>query len=182
MAAIQLPLPHESWQVLASSCFKSPRRSIPNPNRIPSRVEGYRSAIAALVTEGLIDPKHVGVVRYCWTRWYVTEALVKAPSLFKAAAIADGFDSGNIDVKLWSVGDLVLRNQITRIFGSTRSAYALQNWADVTLSFQADGKSCEHSDQPNDRKRHPRESVHALILFHAIMASPRYPSSPGSRR
>lgn len=103
-----------------------------------THIEGYRSAIAALDHEGLIDPKRVGVVGFSWTCWYVTEALVKAPSLFKAATIADGFDNGYMDFKLWTVGDLVLRDQMTRIRGSAPFGHALQHWVDVAPTFHAD--------------------------------------------
>lgn len=55
-------------------------------------VAGFKSVIAQLAKEGLVDPARVGIIGFSRTCWYVENALIGAPSLFAAATIADGID------------------------------------------------------------------------------------------
>jgi dienelactone hydrolase len=55
-------------------------------------LEGYRSAIAHLVAQGLVDPKRIGVIGWSRTSYYVKYTLTHAPELFRAAVCADGLD------------------------------------------------------------------------------------------
>jgi dipeptidyl aminopeptidase/acylaminoacyl peptidase len=55
---------------------------------------GYEAAIAKLATEGLIDPKRVGIIGFSRTCDNVMYAITQNPSLFAVATIANGFTYG----------------------------------------------------------------------------------------
>jgi dipeptidyl aminopeptidase/acylaminoacyl peptidase len=60
----------------------------------PAALAGYEAVIAKLTTEGLIDPKRVGIVGFSRTCDNVMYAITQNPSLFAAATIANGFTYG----------------------------------------------------------------------------------------
>jgi dipeptidyl aminopeptidase/acylaminoacyl peptidase len=64
-------------------------------------VEGFRSAIEQLASEGLIDPKRVGIIGFSRTGWYVESALIEYPTLFAAATIADSVDESYMQYHLF---------------------------------------------------------------------------------
>ena len=51
-------------------------------------VLGYGSAIEHLASDGLVDPKRVGIVGFSRPCWHVESALIEKPGLFAAASIA----------------------------------------------------------------------------------------------
>jgi hypothetical protein len=57
-------------------------------------LEGYRTVIAELAREGLVDPRLVGIIGFSRTCDNVMYAVTQAPSLFAAATIANGFTYG----------------------------------------------------------------------------------------
>ncbi|MGB8014116.1 MAG: hypothetical protein WCF68_21065 [Terriglobales bacterium] len=101
-------------------------------------IEGYRSAIDRLDQDGLIDRHHVGVVGFSWTCWYATEVIIREPSLFQAATIADGLDNGYMNYKLFTVGDYDLQEQMTQIRGGAPFGAWLQHWVDTVPDFHVD--------------------------------------------
>lgn len=101
-------------------------------------IEGYRSAIDRLDHDGLIDRHRVGVVGFSWTCWYATEVVVREPSLFQAATIADGLDNGYMNYKLFTVGDYDLQKQMTKIRGGAPFGAWLQHWVDTAPDFHVD--------------------------------------------
>ena len=52
----------------------------------------FQSAIEHLSADGLIDPRAVGIIGFSRTSWYVEDALIRFPHMFKAATIIDGVD------------------------------------------------------------------------------------------
>jgi dipeptidyl aminopeptidase/acylaminoacyl peptidase len=101
-------------------------------------LEGYRSAVAALTQDGLIDRSRGGVVGFSWTCWYAENALVRDPALFAAATIADGLDNGYMQYRLFGEGSYSLRHQMEMIYGSSPSGPGLKNWVERAPGFHLD--------------------------------------------
>lgn len=57
-------------------------------------LESYRAVIAKLADDGLVDPKHVGIVGFSRTCDNVMYAVTHEPDLFAVATIANGFTYG----------------------------------------------------------------------------------------
>ena len=99
-------------------------------------VEGFRSAIAQLTSDGLIDPKHVGVVGFSRTCWYVETALIEHPTMFAAATIADGIDMSYMQFHLFfqrdQMGEFEKINQ-AKPFGD-----GLKKWIELAPGFHLD--------------------------------------------
>lgn len=101
-------------------------------------LRGYRSAIHALDDEGLIDPKRVGVVGFSRTCWYAWNALVKDPTLFAAATIADGNTVSYMEYMLFGNGGYLVREQDEYLHGGMPFGKGLQRWIDTSLAFHLD--------------------------------------------
>jgi dipeptidyl aminopeptidase/acylaminoacyl peptidase len=71
------------------------------PSEAQRHVEGFRSAIAQLTAESLIDPERVGIIGFSRTCWYVESALIKYATMFAAATIADGVDESYMQYHLY---------------------------------------------------------------------------------
>jgi dipeptidyl aminopeptidase/acylaminoacyl peptidase len=102
-------------------------------------LEAYRSAIENLSQVGLIDPSRVGVVGFSWTCWYVVNALVKAPRLFAAATIAEGFDNSYMQYMLFGPGPPNTRDQMEQVRGSSPFGAGLARWVRDAPDFHLDG-------------------------------------------
>lgn len=61
----------------------------------------FQSAIEHLNSDGLIDPAEVGIIGFSRTSWYVEDALIRFPHLFKAATIIDGVDQSYMSYMLF---------------------------------------------------------------------------------
>jgi predicted esterase len=57
-------------------------------------LDGYKSAIAKLNEEGIVDPGEVGIIGFSRTCAYALYAITMSPSSFKAATIANGDING----------------------------------------------------------------------------------------
>jgi dipeptidyl aminopeptidase/acylaminoacyl peptidase len=57
-------------------------------------LDGYKAAVAKLAAEGLVDPRRVGIIGFSRTCDNVMYAVTRAPGLFAAATIANGFTYG----------------------------------------------------------------------------------------
>lgn len=109
-----------------------------NDSELQGSLEGYRSAIEHLAHNGLIDPTRVGIVGFSWTCWYVENALIKAPTMFAAATIADGIDHSYIDYHLFDVSSPILEEQDDRIYGVKPVGKGLKRWFDMAAGFHLD--------------------------------------------
>jgi len=65
-------------------------------------VDGFTSAIKHLDEDGLIDPSRVGIIGFSRAAWYVEEALIKKPRLFRAATLIDGIDQSYVNYMLFA--------------------------------------------------------------------------------
>jgi dipeptidyl aminopeptidase/acylaminoacyl peptidase len=101
-------------------------------------LEGYRSAIRSLSAAGMINPAKVGVVGFSWTCWYVAHAIVEDPSLFSVATIADGLDNSYMQYKLFTPGDYLLEQQMTKIRNGPPFGAGLAHWMESAPGFRAD--------------------------------------------
>jgi len=61
----------------------------------------FQSAIEHLSSNGLIDPRAVGTIGFSRTSWYVEDALIRFPRMFKAATIIDGIDQSYMSYMLF---------------------------------------------------------------------------------
>lgn len=103
-----------------------------------SHLDAYRSAIASLDHDGLIDTQRVGVVGFSWTCWYTINVLIKEPQLFRAATIADGFDNSYLQYALYAVGAYPLQRQMERIRGTSPFGAGLRTWVADAPGFHLD--------------------------------------------
>lgn len=99
-------------------------------------VEAFRSAIDQLTSEGLIDPKRVGVIGFSRTCWYVETALIDYPAMFAAAAIADGVDMSYIQYHLFFDGGL--RGEFEQVNQSEPFGDGLRQWLRLAPGFRLD--------------------------------------------
>jgi dipeptidyl aminopeptidase/acylaminoacyl peptidase len=99
------------------------------------QVAGFKSAIAQLDAEGIIDPKRVGIVGFSRTCWHVEQALIDQPSLFAAATIADGMDLGYMQYDLFGEGRPALRKEYEKIIGAKPDGNGLDNWVRQSPGF-----------------------------------------------
>lgn len=101
-------------------------------------VEGFRSAIVQLTSEGLIDPKHVGIIGFSRTCWYVETALIQYPTLFAAATIADGIDESYMQYKLFAQEAESWGEESEKINGAKPVGEGLQKWFANAPDFHLD--------------------------------------------
>jgi dipeptidyl aminopeptidase/acylaminoacyl peptidase len=102
------------------------------------QLEGYRSAIRQLVSEGLIDQAHVGIIGFSRTSWYVETALILEPHLFAAATIADGVDFSYMQYMLFGEGRLQFQQEYERINGGQPFGPNLGRWLEQAPGFHLD--------------------------------------------
>ncbi len=98
-------------------------------------VVSFKAAIEKLAAEGMIDPTRVGLIGFSRTCYYVLSALVRDPSLFAAATVADGVDGGYMEHRLyqanmgtWDVG----------IYGGAPTGRGLGKWVASAPDFHLD--------------------------------------------
>jgi hypothetical protein len=101
-------------------------------------LRGYQSAIRELNDQGLIDPRRVGVVGFSRTCWYAWNALVKDPTLFAAATIADGNTVSYMEYMLFGNGGYLVREQDEYLHGGSPFGKGLQRWIDTSVAFHLD--------------------------------------------
>jgi dipeptidyl aminopeptidase/acylaminoacyl peptidase len=101
-------------------------------------LEGYRSAIDSLSAAGLVDRRRVGVVGFSWTCWYAINALIKEPTLFAAATIADGLDNSYMQYLIFGVGAYQVERQMERIRGTSPFGEGLKKWIEEAPGFHLD--------------------------------------------
>jgi len=101
-------------------------------------LEGYRSAIESLDAAGMVDRSRVGVVGFSWTCWYAVNALIKDPSLFAAATIADGLDNSYMQYLVFGVGAHPILRQMDRIRETSPFGDGLKKWMEEAPGFHLD--------------------------------------------
>jgi hypothetical protein len=101
-------------------------------------VEGFKSAIEQLTTDGLIDPKRVGIIGFSRTCWYVETALITNPAMFAAATIADGVDMSYMQYHLFRVEGASVRAEFERINQAKPVGDGLKEWLERAPGFRLD--------------------------------------------
>jgi hypothetical protein len=103
------------------------------PDEAPDNILGYESAIERLVSDGLIDPTNIGIIGFSRTCYYVESALIKDPTRFVAAVIADGVDESYMQYMLFGVGRSP--NEGPQIYGSPPFGRGLTKWTERAPGF-----------------------------------------------
>jgi hypothetical protein len=117
---------------------KKPHASTISEEETGVHLEAYRSAIQSLTDAGLVDPTKVGVVGFSMSCWYAESALVKAPQMFAAATIADGFDYSYMQYMLFGPGPPALSEQANQVRGGSFFSDAKARWFRDSLDFHLD--------------------------------------------
>jgi dipeptidyl aminopeptidase/acylaminoacyl peptidase len=98
-------------------------------------VLGYESAIEQLTSDGLIDPKRVGIIGFSRTSWYVETALVERPELVAAASINDGIDQSYMQAMLFDPGRT---SEGQEIYQAKPFGEGLEKWVKLAPGFHLD--------------------------------------------
>jgi dipeptidyl aminopeptidase/acylaminoacyl peptidase len=99
------------------------------------QVAGYVSAIDQLASEGIIDPKRVGIIGFSRTCWYVETALIEHPKRFAAASISDGIDQSYMQSMVF---DPDTPSDSQRIYHARPFGDGLKQWIDLAPGFHLD--------------------------------------------
>ncbi len=101
------------------------------------QLEGIESGIDELAKDGLVDPQKVGLTGFSTTAWYVEYALIKNPTRFAAATIADGIDMSYMQYQLWGPFLPSFAREFEAILGGTPFGEEnLSEWMHHALGFQ----------------------------------------------
>jgi dipeptidyl aminopeptidase/acylaminoacyl peptidase len=96
----------------------------------------FQSAIEQLSSEGLVDPSTVGIIGFSRTSWYVEDALVTMPRLFKAATIIDGVDQSYMSYMLFCAGYPECRTDHENANNGPPFGDHLRSWLGSAPGFQ----------------------------------------------
>lgn len=105
-------------------------------NEASNRILGFESAIDHLASDGLIDRHKVGIIGFSRTCYHVESALIKDPSLFVAATIADGVDESYMQYLLSSVGERSSESE--GLYGGKPFGEGLERWIKRAPGFHLD--------------------------------------------
>jgi dipeptidyl aminopeptidase/acylaminoacyl peptidase len=100
----------------------------------PDQILGYESAIEQLVSSGLVDAEKVGIIGFSRTCYHVESALIKRPSRFAAATIADGVGESYFQ----SLFLPALAKEGEAIYGAKPFGKGLGMWIDRAPGFNLD--------------------------------------------
>jgi hypothetical protein len=101
-------------------------------------VQGFESAIDALDSGGMIDPKKVGIIGFSRTCWYVENALVKLPGRFAAASVADGVSYSYTQYLLFGPSSTLMERNYVQVIGAAPIAEGLNQWIRYSPEFHTD--------------------------------------------
>jgi len=99
-----------------------------------NRVLGYESAIDHLASEGIVDPKRVGIIGFSRTCYHVESALIKDPERFAAATLADGVDASYMQYLLFAESSLARESE--QIYGNVPFGEGLREWTERSPGFR----------------------------------------------
>ncbi len=97
---------------------------------------GYESAIEQLASDGLIDPRRVGIIGFSRTCYYVESALIKDPQRFAAAVIGDGVDESYMQYLMFDVARSPREGE--QIYGAPPFGDGLKTWMARAPGFHLD--------------------------------------------
>jgi dipeptidyl aminopeptidase/acylaminoacyl peptidase len=102
------------------------------PEEGPCQVEAYDSAVKQLVSDGLVDPDHIGIVGFSRTCFYALEAITTGKIHYQAASITDGIDMGYLQYVL---SDKMYSPDMTSVIGSAPFGDGLKVWLQRSPAF-----------------------------------------------
>ena len=98
----------------------------------------YLAAIDKLTSDGLVDPKRVGITGYSRTAFYVSKAITDAPDRFAAAVVASGDPGSLIGYYAGITGDID-EDKWTGLFaGAQPYGDGLKQWIANAPGFRTD--------------------------------------------
>jgi dipeptidyl aminopeptidase/acylaminoacyl peptidase len=109
-----------------------------NDAELQEHLEGYRSAIEHLDSDGLIDRSKAGVVGFSMTGWYVEDALIKAPDMFAAATISEGNDPSYMNAHFIDFANLSSQEEDYKTIGAKPFGKGLEKWFENAADFHLD--------------------------------------------
>ncbi len=101
-----------------------------------NRVVGFESAIDHLTSQGVVDPKRVGIIGFSRTCYHVESALINDPDRFAAATIADGVDASYMQYLLFAESSLARESE--QIYGNVPFGEGLREWTQRSPGFRLD--------------------------------------------
>ena len=103
------------------------------PQEGTCEISGYVSVANQLISEGLVDPKRIGIIGFSRTCYYVMEALTTNALPLKAALIADG---GMLTYSQYMMG--YARGEFESMIGARPFGEGLQQWLKRSPGFNLD--------------------------------------------
>jgi dipeptidyl aminopeptidase/acylaminoacyl peptidase len=101
--------------------------------------EKFEGAVRQLASDGLIDPKRVGIIGFSYTCWQVESTLINRPTLFRAATMADGIDNSYMQYHLFGEGKPAFAAQFEKANGGKPfGVEGLKNWIGLAPGFRLD--------------------------------------------
>jgi hypothetical protein len=105
------------------------------PEEGPCQVEAYDSAVTRLVSEGLADPGHVGIVGFSRTCYYALKAITIGKVHYEAASVTDGIDMGYLQ---YILSDKAYSPDMMSVIGAAPFADGLSQWLQRSPEFNMD--------------------------------------------
>jgi dipeptidyl aminopeptidase/acylaminoacyl peptidase len=99
----------------------------------PNRILAFESAIDHLAAEGIVDPKRVGIIGFSRTCYYVESALIRDPTRFAAATIADGVDVSYMQYLLFANSSVARESE--QVYGTPPFGDGLRRWVEHAPGF-----------------------------------------------
>jgi dipeptidyl aminopeptidase/acylaminoacyl peptidase len=110
-----------------------------SPDEGPCAVSGYETAIAHLVSEGLVDPKEIGIIGFSRTCFYVMETLTTSSLHFKAASITSGILGGYVEyIDAVDYSGSGAAREFDSMIGASPFSKGLQQWLKRSPGFNLD--------------------------------------------
>jgi dipeptidyl aminopeptidase/acylaminoacyl peptidase len=105
------------------------------PEEGPCQVLAYDSAVQQLAAEGLVDPRHVGIVGFSRTCYYTLEAITTGKTHFAAASITSGMDMSYLQYML---SETLYAPNMDAAIGAQPFGKGLETWLARSPGFNLD--------------------------------------------
>lgn len=112
-----------------------PSRHVFTAADAPFQLDGFQSAVARLTTDGVIDPRRVGVIGFSYTCFHTLYALTHDPRLFAAAAITDG---NEMSYTQYIFRDPEIQDITDKVNGGPPWGKGLASWMERAPTFNLD--------------------------------------------
>jgi hypothetical protein len=106
------------------------------PKEAECNVENYEAAVRKLVSDGIVDPGHIGIIGFSWTCYHVLAALTTSSLHYEAASITDGINAGYFQYVLDAGSGLT--HEFDSLIGEAPFGNGLQSWLKQSPGFNLD--------------------------------------------